>query len=381
MSFTRKVIISQRRLTHYRVPLFQLLRDELFSRNIRLELLVGRGTPAELEKCDSGFLDWAKDISTYYLAGGRICLQPIHRHLNGAELVVVTQENALFANHLLINRPRKFKLAFWGHGANLQTKNPYGFKERYKRWTTKRVDWWFAYTKMSSDLIASTGFPSNCITVLNNSIDTIEQGLYRDSVTASDVLALRQTLGLGEGPVGIYIGSLYADKRLEFLFYAAEAIRQRVPDFCLLIVGDGPERDKVRNWCSGHQWASWLGPLFGQEKAKCLSLAQVMLNPGLVGLGILDSFLFKTPMLTTDCGIHSPEIAYLKNMNNGIITKNTLSDYVAAATSLLVDPKALHALSEGCRNSAKEYTLENMVAKFADGIELAIGPEARNFQD
>ena len=61
-------------------------------------------------------------------------------------------ENKLIQNHLLLLGPRRFRLAFWGHGANLQSDNPHGLKERFKRWTTNRVDWWFAYTQMSADL-------------------------------------------------------------------------------------------------------------------------------------------------------------------------------------------------------------------------------------
>jgi glycosyltransferase involved in cell wall biosynthesis len=101
-------------------------------------------------------------------------------------------------------------------------------------------------------------------------------------------------------------------------------------------------------------------------------VAQLMLNPGLVGLGILDSFACGVPMLTTDCGIHSPEIAYLNNGRNGIMTANDLDDYAAAAVRLLRDPDALRTLRTGCEASALEYTVQNMTAHFADGIERCL---------
>lgn len=363
-----KVCIVQRRLTHYREPLFSVLRDKLAARGIQLELLVGHGTPAEEKKHDVGDLAWAQSIPTHYWLGGRLCWQPMGTHLDGVDLLIVTQENKLLQNHLLMLKPRRFKLAFWGHGANLQSDNPRGLKERFKRWTTNRVDWWFAYTQMSAGLVKAAGFPETRITVLNNAVDTAELLAQRQSVTPEEAQALRESLGFGAGPVGVYVGSLYADKRLDFLFDAAEAIRTQVPDFQLLIVGEGPERDKVQTWCATHPWARWVGAQFGRDKAAHMAVAQITLNPGLVGLGILDGFVCGVPMLTTDCGLHSPEIAYVENGVNGVMTADDLDAYVGAGVRLLRDAQELDRLRAGCASAAREYTVENMAQRFADGI-------------
>ena len=368
----KRIVIVQRRLTHYRIPLFEALRKELAARDIQLSLLAGRGTPAEEKKRDAGDLPWALSVRTHYLVGGRLCWQPVRRHLDGASLVVVTQENKLIQNHLLLLMPRRFKLAFWGHGANLQSNSAHGLKERFKRWTTNRVDWWFAYTQMSAGLVASAGFPSRRITVLNNAVDTAELQRQRQSVTPEETQALRESLGCGVGPVGVFVGSLYADKRLDFLFAAAVAIRREVPDFHLLIVGDGPERDKVRAWRDVNPWVHWVGARFGRDKAAYVSVAQVMLNPGALGLGVMDAFVCQAPMITTDCGKHGPEIAYLENGINGVITADDLDRYVEASVPLLRDAQALQTLRDGCAASAQEYTVENMALRFADGITNAV---------
>jgi hypothetical protein len=54
--------------------------------------------------------------------------------------------------------------------------------------------------------------------------------------------------------------------------------------------------------------------------------------PGLVGLVIIDNFVTQLPMFTTDNNnnIHSPEVSYLQNDVNGVMTANTLDDYVDA---------------------------------------------------
>jgi glycosyltransferase involved in cell wall biosynthesis len=300
--------------------------------------------------------------------GERVCWQPIQPFLTGANLVIVTQENALLFNHILLLQPRKYKLAFWGHGANLQSRKPTGIKERYKRWTSNQVDWWYAYTQISADLVMRAGFPRDRITVLNNAVDTSELYRQRQSVTPEETHTLRESLGFRVGPVGVFVGSLYADKRLEFLLAAAEAIRLGIPDFHLLIIGDGQERVKVQAWCAANPWARWVGARLGREKAVYMSVAKVMLNPGALGLGIMDSFACQTPMITTNCGNHGPEIAYLDNGINGVMTPDNLGAYVEACVNLHRDAQAMDTLKAGCEASAREYTVENMACRFANGV-------------
>ncbi|RRQ23066.1 glycosyltransferase family 4 protein [Thiohalobacter thiocyanaticus] len=369
----KRIVIVQRRLTHYRVPLFTALKEALAARDIQLELLVGHGTSTEEKKHDAGILPWARSIPTHYWLADRLCWQSIGKHLHGADLVITTQENKLLQNHLLMFMPRRFKLAFWGHGANLQSGNPNGFKERFKRWTTNQVDWWFAYTELSASLVKAAGFPGDRITVVNNAVDTSELQRQRQSVTPEETQALRASLGFSTGPVGVYLGSLYADKRLDFLFAAAEAIRHQVHDFHLLILGEGPERHRVQAWCGAHPWARWVGARFDREKVAYMSVAKIMLNPGAVGLGVMDAFVCMTPMITTECGSHGPEITYIKSGINGMVTANELSAYVDTSVRLLRDARLLGALRTGCATSAQEYTVENMARRFTNGIEYVIG--------
>ena len=366
---TRRVVIVQRRLTHYRVPFFNALRAELARRGLDLVLLVGQGTREEVAKNDAGSLPWAHGVPTYYAARGKLCWQNLKPYLHDADLVIVTQENKLLHNFpLLLSSRRRYSLAFWGHGANLQSNRPHGLKERLKRWTSRKVDWWFAYTDASRGLIAATGFPPERISTVNNAVDTLELAAHIQSITPAETAALRESLGFGPGPVGAFVGSLYADKRLDFLFGAAQAIRAVIPDFQLLILGDGPERQKVRDWCESHPWSRWMGAKRGREKVEYLKLSEIMLNPGAIGLGLLDSFVMELPVVVTEGGNHGPEIAYLENGTNGVKTANNLHAYRDACVSLLQNPNELNRLRAGCEHSGRLYTLENMVERFANGI-------------
>jgi glycosyltransferase involved in cell wall biosynthesis len=363
-----RVVIVERQLLHYRVPFYNHLRSLLLAEGIELQLLIGEGTAIEKKRKDEVAVPWATSIDTRYFLGGMLCWQPFREYARNADLVIVMHENKMIFNLWLTFFERPRKIAFWGHGANLQSPRPNGLKEKFKRWTVGKVDWWFAYTESSARLVEDAGFPRARITVVENSIDTAE--LTRDcaNVTLEDCRLLRLKLGLGEGQIGVFVGSLYSEKRLPFLLSAACLIRMQIPDFQLLIVGAGPMQAEVEQAAQCCSWIRYLGPLRGKEKAVVLILADVMLNPGLVGLGILDSFVSGRPMFTTDCGVHSPEISYLSNWKNGVVTKMEPRIYAEAVSEVLRHPEMMNILRKGAMSSSSKYTIENMAGRIRDGI-------------
>lgn len=362
-----KVCIVQRRMTHYRVAFFESLRIQLEERGVELVLAYGLGTDNEERKNDGAQIPWAKKLPTRYFLGGRVCYQPLGAVSSDASMLVVTLENKLICNLWHQFAPVPYKVALWGHGANLQG-DARSWRERFKRRVARRADWWFGYTEHSRPLIAQSGFPEDRITILNNAVDTAEMRSQFEAINRGELARWRSENGLGDGPIGIFLGSLYEEKRIEFLLDAAKAIRAQVPGFELLLVGAGPQKSTVEAFCKEYAWAHFAGMLKGPDKVRALTCATVMLNPGLVGLGILDSFVCEVPMVTTDCGLHSPEIVYLKSGVNGLMTENTSVDYVQTCVATLKNKTLLDVLRAGCKQSASLYTVENMAKNFADGV-------------
>jgi glycosyltransferase involved in cell wall biosynthesis len=361
------VLIVQRRLPHYRVPFFNALRDELAQRGCSLRFAHGEPTKAERKKNDGGELGWAIKLPTRYFFGGRLCWQPFSSELADVDLVIATQENKLINNLRAQFFPQKYKFALWGHGANLQG-DPTSWRERFKRFVSMRADWWFAYTEMSLPLLARIGFPRERISVLNNSVDTSELAAMRKKSMPAELSRLRQELALQGKHVGVYVGSLYAEKRIEFMLSAALKIKDALPDFEFLILGAGPQQALVEDFCQGNPWTKFLGLRKGQAKVDVMALAHVMINPGAVGLGILDAFVCGVPLVTSDCGLHGPEIAYLSNGENGLMTSHAIAPYATAVVNLFKDESALARLQQNCAIAANKYTIENMARNFADGV-------------
>lgn len=371
-------VIVQYRLLHYRLAMFERLRQACADRGIKLELVTGQATRRESVRADEGSLPWArKVINRVWEVGSRDWLwQPLPADLRHADLVVVMQESRLLSNYLLLLRRvlgGRTRVAYWGHGRNFQSDRPDGLRERWKRRLITQVDWWFAYTELSAALVQAAGFPAKRITCLNNAIDT--NGFKADLAACSEheLAQLRQALGLSDSaPVGLFCGSLYPDKRLDLLVAAADLVHAKRPDFVLLVIGNGPSMPQMQEAASSRPWLKLLGVRTGREKALQFRLAGVMLNPGLVGLHIVDAFCAGLVMVTTRAARHSPEVAYLEDGVNGVSTADTPSAYAEAVLGLLNAPHRLAAMQANARADAERYSLNAMVCNFADGIALAL---------
>lgn len=373
----KKVVIFQYRLLHYRTALFDRLRATCAHCGIELHLVHGQASQRESAKRDEGALPWAQKVKNrFWEVGARdLVWQPFPDDLRDADLVVVMQENRILSNYpLLLGRlwsPRR--VAYWGHGVNFQSDTPGGMREKWKQMLLQRVDWWFAYTEMSADIVRRAGFPPERITCLNNAIDNESFERELASVTDAHLQTMRVEIDAPVGaPVGLFCGSLYPDKRLDYMVSAADRIHAALPAFRLVVIGDGPSAVELRAAAESRPWLKWLGVRKGMEKAAWFRLADVVINPGAVGLHVLDSFCSGTPMMTTAESRHGPEIAYLKNGVNGWVVHGEVEEYADAVIALFHDRVRLEEIKQTALRDARHYTLDNMVNRFADGIERCV---------
>jgi glycosyltransferase involved in cell wall biosynthesis len=368
-----RVVLVQRRMTHYRVPLFERMRALLNARGVDLNVVYGDPMPHEVQRGDGGVLAWGQHVRCRYALSGRLCWQWAWPRIRGADLVIVTQENKLLLNHLLGLLRFMQPLAFWGHGRNFQSTAPSGLRERSKRLLGRHADWWFAYTALSADAVRAIGFAPQKITVLNNAIDTSALAADLQSLAQVDDAQLRAAVGLKPGPVALVMGSLYAGKGIAFVLDAARLVRAAVPEFQLLVVGDGPDRRLVDAAARVHPWVHGVGVRQGIDKARCLRVASLMLNPFGIGLVVLDSFAAGVPMVVTASAGHGPEFAYLQHAVNCVVAPADPPAYAAEVIALLIDASRRDALARNGMLQARELTLERMAERFCEGIEQCLG--------
>jgi len=363
---------------HYRVDFLNRLRDELQKHDVMLDVYFGKPTPESIAKNDTGELPGSTQIPSYCLrlGGKEILLQIPPRHILGSDLIICMQENRLLINYFIqlytrVVRARKF--AFWGHGRNFQSLRATGVREAWKRFLLRGSDWFFAYTDASRSSLLDSGYDADRITVFNNTIDAEKFRALVDEVSEQDQRQFLGGLSIAPGAtVALFCGSMYPAKRISELLSASKLIRQQIPDFHLVCIGDGPSAGAIKTAQTQCDWVHYLGVQTGQVKAQAYAVASAVLNPGLVGLHIVDAFSAGIPMLTMDYEFHSPEFAYMESGHNGLVTVADEAVYAAAAIDLFTDSKRLEQLSLGARQSACRYSLQAMVEAYTAGILKAI---------
>lgn len=367
-----RVTIVQRVLPHYRLSLFDKLNELLADGGIEMALVYGQERTGTVPKTVPINRVWAHRIENVYLPlfGAEIVWQPLPSSFGRSDLLIVEHASRLMLNSwlLLARKWSNTKIAFWGHGVNFQNKDARSLASLCRSSLARRADWWFAYTELSAKCVADQGYPIENITTLNNAIDTGELAEARSMISDNCIEELRNQLGIVGSNIAIYCGGLYENKRISFLLEACRHVRSKLSDFHLILIGDGPDRRLIEKTSKQYSWVHYVGPKFGTDRVPYFALSKVMLMPGMVGLAIVDSFVLGTPLLTTDNGIHSPEIAYLKNNSNGVMTENNVESYSGAVIEVLRRQDLHSALVDGCVRSSALYSVDQMAQRFAKGI-------------
>lgn len=365
----KRVLVVQQVFKHYRLALFRQLAAALAAEGIELTIAFSKAQGGQrlkqdnIESAEPGF---SQLVPVYQF--GPLVWQSVP-DLARYDVVVVEQANRHLLNYWLLLRrfcSHQPKLVFWGHGFNHQAHR--GAWSAIKEWGKRRLlgyaDAFFAYTQAVADFAGKQGVRAERICVLNNSIDTSE--------FAGQVRRMRADTQRNAPYTLLFCGSLYPDKLLAELLAATEVLVATGLVKKLIIIGDGPQRSMVS--AVQATWLDYRGACFAEDKAAAFAEADLVLNPGLVGLAILDAFAAGLPLVTTDFPGHSPEITYLQHGVNGLILPR--NELVAGLTALLQQPGRLQQLAAGAADSSGLYSLEATVQAFVKGLQpLLPGPK------
>jgi glycosyltransferase involved in cell wall biosynthesis len=372
------VVIVQEAILQYRGRFFELLRPRLADRGIDLTLVHSNPEPHDDVWKDSIDLPWSNRVAPRRLpiAGRELIWQRSGDLIRGSDLVIVEQATRHVMTYLLTMQQAigYRRVALWGHGRNFNRAQA----SRPGEWAKARMStvahWWFAYTDLSAEVVAALGYPPERITVVQNAIDTHELAEAVAAISPQAAARSRDQLGLGGKHVGVFVGKLSDEKRLDYVFTAADVVRQRTGDFELLVAGAGVHEPMVRSLAEARPWARYLGPRFGLDKAELLRIADVLMIPSWAGLVVLDSFATGVPLIASADLPHPPETSYIEDGVNGRLVADGADPrvYGAAIADLLEDRERYDALVRGCHEARRHYTIEAMVDRFATGIEQAL---------
>lgn len=195
-------------------------------------------------------------------------------------------------------------------------------------------------TKSLCAELISSGFEDTC--VIARGVDTT---LFRPE-RRSD--ALRAQWGAHpDSLVLLVVGRLAAEKNLGVALRAAEAMRAVHPGVCLVLVGDGPQRDALKQACP---WATFSGQLHHEALAEAYASADLCLFPSMTetfGNVTLEALSSGLPVLAFDTAAAQEWVE--PGRCGWLVPAGDADAYVAKARQLAQQPVQISAARHPAR--------------------------------
>lgn len=199
----------------------------------------------------------------------------------------------------LIYKLKDVKVFFWGHGL-------YGneslIKKYFNIYFIKIADAFLVYNDYSKTILIKNKIDSSKIFVINNSLNYSFSIGFRNQYIS---LKKPENLPFFKSPdkyLLIYIGRLTPQKKLHLLIEVVSLLNKDKYKYNLLIIGEGPERNILEKYASDgviNEYIKFYGALYDEYKiGKYLSLADLCVSPGNVGLTAIHSLSYGTPVVT-----------------------------------------------------------------------------------
>lgn len=270
----------------------------------------------------------------------------------------------------IVGRPR---IAFVGHfrlaGA--------GLKPLLRRILARSADAVLPYTDGGAAACRAARVDPDRIFVVHNALDMDRLAAARGSVTAADCARLRTRLGLGDGAIFLFVGTLYRDKRVDLAAHATARLRARGYDCALLIVGDGSEAGKLAAAFPPGGGVHFLAAERDERRLAALfASATAVVVPDAAGLVVVHALGYGVPVVASAAGRHhGPELEYLETGANALLTDRLDAEALAQAMAQLCDDPGLRErLAAGARATAATLGVARMAAAIADGLRRAAAP-------
>jgi L-malate glycosyltransferase len=356
-------------LPAYREPLFEALRNQAYYESVELELWHSLPEAVFARRGTTGHLPWATRVTVWTLPrwlGGVEWQRLPWFDVISADVMIVSDNVRVLSNAaaIILRRLVGKPVLTWGHGVNFQPNSASRRFARLRGWLLRLADRNLVYTATCVAPMLALGFYEDRITVTENAIDTTEAaGLHPSH---PEVNEFRSRHGLGEAPCIAFLGSWYARKRPELILEIGKAIRLKVNDARVLVIGGG---DGLANLGSLNlPWLTLLGPLSGRDKFVALSAARCLAVTGVAGLNLLDAMAVGLPVVAPLRDDHSPEIAYVQTDVNGLVVPDDLACLADACIQLCSEDRFHQRLSLAAKNTADKLTVDRMAANMLNAV-------------
>jgi len=378
-----KVVIQQRIVPHYRVPVL----NELIKRLTDIVVLYGNHRLGESIRNASISDDvHYKKLRCFYPLKGKkfyLCNMISVLFKLRPDVVVFSHElgNLNFYVLLFLRPFLRFRLVGWTHGWN-RTRGFHPDKSLIDRFRIACMRSFNAVILYSEDAykVLKGYLEPEMLFVAKNTLDTIELVRIRERLASEGREYVKRRIGFYHRYNLVFIGRLLEAKEPDRLIDVFCIVRKHIPDICLHFVGDGPMRCELDTKATslGVKEVVFHRSVFDKQAAgEILYASDLMVMPACLGLSVNHAFCFECPVVSqiepSDNTFHGPEVEYVIDGKTGFLVPYHDNKAMANTIVAYLNDEEMQACmrSDVLYMMKKEVTLHNMVQGLIDAIEFA----------
>ena len=342
-----KVFIVSNYYPFYKLPLLRAL-----AKDTKLDYSYISGLETEItinilseEILLQNHFQWTK-VKNYWLFSKRILWQEgLLKQISFANYdCIIFLANPYYLTNwigILIARLRKKPVLLWGH-FTLR----HNWLDPIKILFYQLAHGYLLYGNWAKDQLISRGFDPDKLFVVYNSMDYEKQIEYRQNLTPEILKNKRQALfNNPDLPVLLFIGRLTRRKKLDQLIEACARLHKNNQKVNLLLIGDGEEKEKLINMVSQYGFNDYVvfwGESYDEAQlAELISLSDLCISPGEVGLTAIHSLVYGTPVIThNNPFMQGPEFeAVISGVTGMFFEQDSIDSLVANILAWLKEKK------------------------------------------
>lgn len=248
------------------------------------------------------------------------------------------------------------------------------------RWLVRSADAWIAYGTRAKDYLVSIGADSYRTVCAYNTVGI--DAIARAAMSADDVNAIRDSIGLDDGPVILYCGNVLRLKGVDVLIRAFAKLLQLVPTAQLVIVGGGKDAGNFRQLAADLKIDSrvhWVGYAPPDTIGAYYGLADVFVLPSrseVWGLVLNEAMAAGLPVIASDAAGAAADLVIENEAGFTFPSEDagSLADRLAFVLSPECDRSAM---GEAARSHIAGFTIGAMGDAFVRAVDMALDRRAR----
>ncbi|MDI3480563.1 MAG: hypothetical protein PWQ97_218 [Tepidanaerobacteraceae bacterium] len=299
-------------------------------------------------------------IKVFAISGGESSMKLTHikeiRDIILAEKVDIVHTHASFAGRIA-GRLSGCKVVLTRHGLGTGRS---GMVKRVATSIISRIftDCIIAISRAVKINLIESGVPADMIKIVYNGIDLSKFNGVKPR--------LKRELGLGDGPIIGIVARLVPEKGYEYALFSMARVLKRFPNALMVIVGDGPLRQKLKDMVDELQIMRNVIFLGYQENVEGLVADfDVFILPSVsegMGLALLEAMALGKPVVATEAG-GIPEV--VKNGVNGLLVPPKDEGSLAEAIiTILTSGQKAFSLGQAAKTTVFEkFSAKTMAEK------------------